>query len=375
MASYDDRYRRDDDHWGEESRSRDHEAYRRGGYSNEWRRNFTGEGYGRRDQGYGDRDDHGRGGRDYGDTDYARGMREDMRSFAGRGGADRERSYGRERRDEGRYGRGYSDDGDTHGWFGSHDDDRRGFGSSARGYRSSSMTRTYGDQTAGAYGSQRGGPNYSGGMGADDDRFYGHSSYRTTSGGQYSRGGLGARDEDRGFFSRAGDEIASWFGSEEAERRREADARQGDAGAQHHVGRGPKNYQRSDSRIEEDINDQLTADRYLDASEISVSVSGGEVTLTGTVRTRACKRRAEDIADDVSGVRHVQNNLRVQERMGAMGQASSFGDTGTRMSNTGDPSSSRAAAGTSSTGVSSNGSSNPAGSTAISGTTTRSDRT
>lgn len=33
------------------------------------------------------------------------------------------------------------------------------------------------------------------------------------------------RDDDRGFFERAGDEVRSWFGDEEAERRREADER------------------------------------------------------------------------------------------------------------------------------------------------------
>jgi len=35
------------------------------------------------------------------------------------------------------------------------------------------------------------------------------------------------RDEDRGFFERAGDEIASWFGDDEAERRRREDGRIG----------------------------------------------------------------------------------------------------------------------------------------------------
>jgi hypothetical protein len=33
------------------------------------------------------------------------------------------------------------------------------------------------------------------------------------------------RDQDRGFFERAGDEVASWFGDDEAERRREHDRR------------------------------------------------------------------------------------------------------------------------------------------------------
>ena len=38
------------------------------------------------------------------------------------------------------------------------------------------------------------------------------------------------------------------------------------------------------------------------------------ITLDGTVPTRDQKRRAEDCVEDISGVRHVQNNLRVQER-------------------------------------------------------------
>jgi Flp pilus assembly secretin CpaC len=54
----------------------------------------------------------------------------------------------------------------------------------------------------------------------------------------------------------------------------------------------------------------------LDASEIEVKVSGGEVTLSGTVNSRMDKRRAEDIVEDVSGVKHVQNNIRVQESSG-----------------------------------------------------------
>jgi hypothetical protein len=43
-----------------------------------------------------------------------------------------------------------------------------------------------------------------------------------------------------------------------------------------------------------------------------VEVSGREVTLSGQVDSRMAKRRAEDIAESVSGVTHVQNNLRVR---------------------------------------------------------------
>jgi hypothetical protein len=81
---------------------------------------------------------------------------------------------------------------------------------------------------------------------------------------------------------------------------------------QSHRGRGPKNYQRSDDRIYEDVCDRLFEDNALDASNIYVSVSDREVTLSGEVETKHAKRRAEDCADCCSGVEHVQNNLRVK---------------------------------------------------------------
>jgi Ni/Co efflux regulator RcnB len=76
-------------------------------------------------------------------------------------------------------------------------------------------------------------------------------------------------------------------------------------------GRGPKGWQRSDERIREDVNERLTDHPHIDASEIEVKVSNGEITLTGTVEDRQSKRLAEDIADSVSGVREVHNQLRV----------------------------------------------------------------
>lgn len=79
-------------------------------------------------------------------------------------------------------------------------------------------------------------------------------------------------------------------------------------------GVGPRNYRRSDERILEDINERLTDDRHIDASDVGVAVEGGEVTLSGTVADRAARRRAEDIAESVSGVGHVQNDLRVAGR-------------------------------------------------------------
>jgi hypothetical protein len=111
------------------------------------------------------------------------------------------------------------------------------------------------------------------------------------------------RDEERGFWERAGDEVASWFGDDEAEHRRRLDAR--------HEGRGPKGYRRSDDRIREDVSDRLTDDPFIDASDIEIQVANAEVTLSGSVDSRNARRRAEDLSERVSGVMHVQNNLRV----------------------------------------------------------------
>ncbi len=115
-------------------------------------------------------------------------------------------------------------------------------------------------------------------------------------------------DKDRGWWERVTDEVASWFGDEGAERRRLRDERQSGA---HHRGRGPRGYRRTDERIREDINDRLTEHPYIDASDIEVLVTSGEVTLAGAVESRQAKRLAEDIAESVSGVTHVENRLRI----------------------------------------------------------------
>lgn len=77
-------------------------------------------------------------------------------------------------------------------------------------------------------------------------------------------------------------------------------------------GKGPRNYQRSDERVSEDINDRLADDYLIDASDIEVTVRSCEVTLSGMVENRDAKRRAEDIAESVSGVKNVENRLRVR---------------------------------------------------------------
>lgn len=79
-----------------------------------------------------------------------------------------------------------------------------------------------------------------------------------------------------------------------------------------YAGRGPRGYQRSDARLREDVSDELAQDPFVDASDIDVMVEGGDVTLRGTVATRAEKRRAEDCVMAVRGVRDVSNQLRLQ---------------------------------------------------------------
>jgi osmotically-inducible protein OsmY len=234
------------------------------------------------------------------------------------------------------YGSGYYDD--VSGRFGSFDSedqggrDFSGSGAVGQGYYTG---RTSGGR--GSYGSDRG------------------RSYRGTTFGDVTRGAnsdyhprgyvTAGRDyipdsayndwrsygESRGFFSRAGDEVASWFGDEDATRRREQDHRQS------HSGRGPSDYTRSDERIREDANDALTHDHLVDASQITVKVEKGEVTLQGTVDSRQAKRHAEDAVDHVSGVKHVQNNLRVHDdrnRSASSGQSGSSWSAGSGSSGT-----------------------------------------
>jgi osmotically-inducible protein OsmY len=123
----------------------------------------------------------------------------------------------------------------------------------------------------------------------------------------YDRGTRGRSTTESGemdVFQRIGDEVSSWFGGDDIWRT--GDTRRGP-----HSGRGPKSYRRSDERIRDDVADRLTDDGHVDASDIEVTVSAAIVTLKGTVDSRATKRRAEDLAESVSGVQDVVNEIRV----------------------------------------------------------------
>jgi hypothetical protein len=223
----------------------------------------------------------------------------------------------------------------------------------------------YGDVPRG-YDASGGGGGYQGGgyRDAGRDRYQGdydrgyqnrtgpaHGGYAAggTGGYDYERGygdagrGAGGRDRERfedrayragqdtgDFFQKAGEKITNWFKGDHLM----AGSRDGAYGGQPgvfedrgHRGRGPKNYARSDERINEEVHERLTDDSWLDASNIDVAVSDGEVTLSGTVADRQAKHRAERLVEDLSGVKHVQNNLRIAESNPLTSPGRGFGDS------------------------------------------------
>lgn len=180
-------------------------------------------------------------------------------------------------------------------------------------------------QSAGDFDGEQAGEAPAGGRGSERGGYTGQtgSGYGRTPGGG-SGAGQGWRDSGAAgaaaglaanLWDRARQTVSGVFGEE-----------RDSLGRGPHRGRGPKTYSRSDGRIQDDVNDRLTDDPFLDATHIDVSVEKGEVTLAGTVGARADKRRAEDLADEVSGVRHVQNNLRIQDASASASPPASAGD-------------------------------------------------
>jgi osmotically-inducible protein OsmY len=233
--------------------------------------------------------DYTRGGRFYGDDAREPIYREEY----GQGG----REYGREPRG---YDAGY-----------------RNYGRGQQADRSFRREEgLYGNRDIeGRYAREMRRPSSGGTGGYDYERGYGDGGRRDH--GEDRGGGFEDKARDAGdMFRRAGERISSWFSGD-----REANEDRG------HRGRGPKNYQRPDERISDDAHQALTDDPWVDASQVSVSVSGGEVTLSGTVENREAKHRAERCVEDIPGVRHVQNNLRVDEGSFFTSPGRGYGDS------------------------------------------------
>jgi osmotically-inducible protein OsmY len=184
-----------------------------------------------------------------------------------------------------------------------------------------SRDRNYGRQ--GSHYGQQGG-NY--GQGSH----YAQGSHYGQQGGSYGQGssyGLGSHYAQGGNYG----QTSGWSPSSERsalnqlyDRERDLDRNawsnaqrefNRDSTRQSFVGKGPKNYTRSDERIREDVCDRLSDDDEVDATDITITVRDGEVTLEGSVNDRRAKHRAEDIADNVRGVKDVHNRLSARKGM------------------------------------------------------------
>ncbi|HWK49618.1 MAG TPA: BON domain-containing protein, partial [Steroidobacter sp.] len=296
--------------------------------------------YGQRESGQGAR--FGQSGR-YSESGYGRG-----REFLGGGGG--RRHYGNEmggwegREDEqwrNRDVHGQYDRDANYGSFSSSGTgDYRGFGGSGGSYQGGQGQwgeggTQYGQGSQGDY-NYRGYERSRFGQGG----FQGRGGYQGQSAnegqGQYGQGGQGswrqrigqsmrsfgsgrpsggrAHGDYRGSESGAGDEYGSrgegmdLYGSQGSQGRQWGQEESG------FRGRGPRGYKRSDERIKEDVCDCLADDERLDATNIEVLVKDGEVTLSGFTTSREDKRWAESLVERISGVKEVQNSLRMQDQ-------------------------------------------------------------
>ncbi|MCF7222405.1 BON domain-containing protein [Marilutibacter chinensis] len=152
----------------------------------------------------------------------------------------------------------------------------------------------------------------------------------------YARGGEGARsaygsDHGRPGYSGYGADFGDAAGypgqGYQAEHR----------GYRSQRGRGPRGYTRSDERILEDVNERLSDDPVVDATDIDVRCESGRLRLEGRVPARWMKHRAEDIADSIPGAKDVENRIRViaEERLGSQAGYSASGSD--QMQTTGGP--------------------------------------
>jgi osmotically-inducible protein OsmY len=276
----------------------DHDRFRTGGerrYSSDWNdrdrgyegdRSYAGSGYaeetGYRREGRNERDDSGAQQRGYPYQGSGPGRGRGAQSFDYNRGDD----YGREQQDSysewvGTRGRDEADDGG--GYYGT-GHQGGGFGTAAG---SRAISRSPYEPTS---------------SGID---FYGRSTDRGADSRWQSQGQRGGRDYggERGGSGYGGqsDYGSQRYGTESYGGRQQS-----------FRGRGPKGYQRSDERLKELVCETLMEDPDIDAGEVSIEVSGGVVTLTGTAEDRRTKYLIEEAAESVSGVKDINNQLRLR---------------------------------------------------------------
>jgi len=208
---------------------------------------------------------------DFGQGDYS----------GGRGGYSGQGNYGQSGYGQGGYGTG-------------------NYGQPNRDYGSSGTSR-YGRSESGesGYGGSRGGR-------------YSQGTFGTERGGWSEPYGEGQQYTSRGEYAGSSSEYGYGRGIGGMGGMGGMDAG-GMGGMGQHRGKGPKGYQRSDERIKEMLCERLSEDPEIDPSDVTITVTGGKITLEGTVDSRKTKNAIEDIADQC-GVQDVQNNLRVQRQ-------------------------------------------------------------
>jgi hypothetical protein len=142
-----------------------------------------------------------------------------------------------------------------------------------------------------------------GGRGFERDEGYGPRSPTPTWGHESDRRWRDQQQTPRGaqFGYRVGQRNP---GAREPEERRTLTGR---------GGRPPRDYRRADDRIRDEICELIVRETDIDASDVEIQVSAGEVTLQGTVDDRSCKRGLEDVVERVFGVTDVHNNLKVRK--------------------------------------------------------------
>jgi BON domain-containing protein len=261
-----DYYDRDQEEW-RRRREREQQGGAQGEFGGrQWEGGQGGFGQGSQG-GYGQGYGQGGYGQGYGQGGYGQGF--GRAGEYGQGGYG-QGGYGQGSFGQGGYGQGeYGRGGYGYGY--------RPGGSEQSQWRGGSDESTYGQGGYGQRGFGQGG--YSQGYGQGS---YGQGSYGQ--GSSYGQSGLG---QGLGYSSTL---IVGRF-----------------------YGRGPKGYRRADERIREDVSEELFRNPEIDASEIEIQAQNGEVTLTGKVEDRHQKRLAEDIAERVSGVTDVHNQLKVDK--------------------------------------------------------------
>lgn len=295
----------------DEDRNREDSRYGNAGYRNDYNRNTGGSNYGNRqytDTARGrEMENQGEYGGAY-SSDYGYQAGNDQTNRGSRGSQNRQNTGNQSqqwRDDRNRRNYGYGNQSQD-SWRRNVDYDNDYGRRNMRNNYDQAWNRSYGSgyRNTGTNEESYGAMGYGEGLGMTggySNRDYGNRNRDWNTNNNY-----GDNDRNRDWWDRTKDEVTSWFGDDDAERRRRNDKISGP-----HKGKGPRDYHRSEDRIREDVCDRLADDDYVDASDIRIDIHNDEVILSGNVNSREEKRRAEDIVESISGVRNVENRIRV----------------------------------------------------------------